>query len=194
MLEAMTAPLDPKLGTTQYRMYRDQIRDGDVLCFSGRHWLSSFIRKLSHGSYSHGALAFWWGERLMVLQAEARPGVQALPASRAIGNYNGSVEWHPLKAEYRTPQFEQLIAEIAMSRLGDPYSILDLVEIGLHYAIGTPLPKESRTQHTFVCSQYVAHCYSKAHLDLQPKRPDIGTTPEDLATSRYLGTPVRLKD
>lgn len=194
MLTSMDTKLDPKLGTTQYRMYRDQISDGDVLCFSGRHPLSAFIRKLSHGSYSHAGLAFWWGERLMVLQAEARPGVQALPASRAINHYNGTVDWHPLVAQYRTPDFEQAIAEVAMSRLGDPYSILDLVRIGLHYAIGTPLPKESRTHHSFVCSQYVAHCYSHAKLDLQPRRSDIGTTPEDLATSKYLGKAVRLKD
>ncbi len=68
---------DEDVGTLQYKKYRDQIDDGDVLCFSGRHWLSSFIRKLSHGSYSHAGLAFWWGDRLMVLQAEATPGVQA---------------------------------------------------------------------------------------------------------------------
>lgn len=188
-----SAKKDGDLGTLQYQAYRKQINDGDVLCFSGRHWLSAFIRKLSHGSYSHAGLAFWWGDRLMVLQAEARPGVQALPASRAIAMYGGTVDWYPLAAEHRNPEFEKDITEEAMARLGDPYSILDLVRIGLHYLFGTGLPKASRSRHSFVCSQYVAHCYSKARLDLEPRRADIGTTPEDLASSRYLSKPVRLK-
>lgn len=179
--------------TGNYEYLRGQISDGDVLCFSGHHWLSHFIQYLSHGRYSHGGLAFWWGDRLMVLQAEARPGVQAMPASRAIALYGGTVDWYPLKLEHRTDEFLKRITEVAMDRIGDPYSILDLVCIGLHYAIRTPLPKERRTKHTFVCSQYVAHCYSAVGLDLAPERSDIGTTPEDLSRSPYLGKPVRIK-
>lgn len=180
-------------GTDRYKEYRGQIADGDVLCFSGRHWLSNWIRRLTHGRYSHGGLAFWWDDRLMVLQAEAGPGVQSLPASRAIAKYSGTVDWYPLAPEHRTDVFVKTLTEVAMSRLGDPYSLLDLVRIGLHYAIGTRLPKETRTQHTFVCSQYVAHCYREAGLDLAPSRPDIGTTPEDLSRSPFLGKAVRLK-
>lgn len=179
--------------TAQYGEFRGKILDGDILCFSGDHWLSGLIRRLSHGRYSHGGLAFWWDERLMVLQAEAGPGVQALPASRAIAHYGGSVDWYPLQARYRSDEFKARLTEVAMLRLGDPYSLLDLVRIGLHYAIGTGLPKETRTKHRFVCSQYVAHCYHEAGLDLAPKRPDIGTTPEDLARSPYHGKAVRLK-
>jgi len=186
-------PAAVDLGTSRYKEYRGQIADGDVLCFSGKHWLSGFIRALSRGRYSHGGLAFWWDDRLMVLQAEAGPGVQALPASRAIANYAGTVDWYPLVGEHRSDAFVTKITEVAMSRLGDPYSKRDLIRIGLHYAFGTGLPKETRSKHSFVCSQYVAHCYSAAGFDLAPKRPDIGTTPEDLSRSPYLGTPVRLK-
>lgn len=187
-------PAAVEQGTGRYKEFRGQISDGDVLAFSGRHWLSNFIKYLSHGRYSHGGLAFWWDDRLMVLQAEAGPGVQALPASRAIAQYAGTVDWYPLAPEHRSDEFVKKLTEVAMDRIGDPYSLLDLVRIGLHYAIGTGLPREKRTKHSFVCSQYVAHCYSVAGLDLAPKRPDIGTTPEDLASSKYHGKAVRLKE
>jgi len=186
-------PAAVQLGTKRYAEYRGQISDGDVLCFSGRHWLSRFIQYLSHGRYSHGGLAFWWEDRLMVLQAVARPGVQALPASRAIAQYDGDVDWYPLALEFRTDKFVTDITEVAMDRIGDPYSLLDLVRVGLHYLVGTGLPKEKRSGHRFVCSQYVAYCYSEIGLDLKPDRPDIGTTPEDLARSPYHGKAVRLK-
>lgn len=189
----MTTPTIVDADTTEYQKYRGLIKDGDILCFSGRHWLSAWIRKLSHGRYSHAALAFWWGPRLMVLQAEARPGVEALPASRAISQYPGSVDWYPLRTEHRSKAFEDAIAAIAMDRLGDGFSIFDLIGIGLHYWIGTKLPEESRTNHKFVCAQYVAYCYSQVGLDLKPNRPDIGTTPQDVANSGYHGAPVRLK-
>lgn len=186
-------PTERTLDTDLYDQHRKQIRNGDILCFSGQHWLSAFIRRLSHGRYSHAGLAFWWGERLMVLQAEARPGVQALPASRAIDRYRGQVDWVPLKDEHRTPEFEAKLTEVAMELLGDPYSILDLVRVGFHYLIRTPLPKQARTPHTFVCAQYVAYCYSASGLDLEPRKPDIGTTPEEIARSKYHGPAVRLK-
>ncbi len=172
--------------TLDYEQVRERIRDGDVLCFRGAAPLSKLIMRLSHGQFSHGALAFWWNDRLMVLQAELGPGVQAVPVSRAVGRYDGRVEWFTLRDEHRTEARIDALRRAAQMRLGDPYSTIDLVLVGLHYAIGTPLPVKRRTDHEFVCSQYVAHCYAKAGLDLAPSKPEIGTTPEDLARSSYL--------
>ncbi|MEI8256646.1 MAG: hypothetical protein WCJ30_13310 [Deltaproteobacteria bacterium] len=165
---------------------RARIRDGDVLCFSGRTWLSRLIMRLSRGQFSHSGLAFWWEDRLMVLQVELFPGVQALPVSRAVGAYDGRVEWYSLKDELRTKKTIDALRRVAQTRLGDRYSVLDLVLVGLHYAIGTPLPRARRTDHEFVCSQFVAHCYTFVGLDLEPAKPDIGTTPDDLARSPHL--------
>lgn len=172
--------------TISYDEARPHIRDGDVLCFRGRTGISKLIMKLSHGQFSHGALAFWWGDRLMVLQAEYGPGVQAVPVSRAVGKYNGNVEWFALRDEDRSEERMAKLRHVAQKRLGDRYSVVELFLVGLHYAIGTALPKERRTPHEFVCSQYVAYCYAKVGLDLAPTRPDIGTTPEDLTRSPHL--------
>lgn len=172
--------------TLSYREVRERIRDGDVLCFTGRTVLSRFIMRLSRGKFSHSGLAFWWADRLMVLQVELLPGVQALPVSRAVGAYDGRVEWFSLKDELRTEARIDALRRVAQMRLGDPFSVLDLVLIGLHYSIGTPLPGGRRTNHEFVCSQFVAHCYATAGLDLEPAKPDIGTTPDDLARSPHL--------
>lgn len=184
---AQRDPEAPDAGLTlDYADVRKEIRDGDVLCFRGAAALSKVIMKLSKGQFSHGALAFWWNDRLMVLQAELGPGVQAVPVSRAVGRYDGRVEWFTLRDEHRTAERIDTLRRAAQMHLGDPYSAVDLFLVGLHYAIGTPLPKVRRTEHEFVCSQYVAYCYAQAGLDLAPSKPDIGTTPEDLARSPFL--------
>jgi hypothetical protein len=186
-------PQKKKLDVGDYGQYRGRILDGDILCFSGQHWLSSLIRWATHGRYSHAGLAFWWGERLMVLQAEAGPGVQALPASRAIGEYRGKVDWYPLAPERRTPEFLADITKIAMERLGDSYSIWHLVAAGFHQAWKTPLPRETQHPRTFICAQYVAYCYQQAHCGLLPGHTNLATTPEDIAKSTVHGAAVRLK-
>ena len=171
--------------TLSYPEVRASIRDGDVLCFRGNASLSKLIMKLSGGSFSHTAIAFWWGQSLMALQVEV-PGVQVVPVSRAVGSYDGNVEWFALKEEYRTPERIDKLRQVAQNSLGDRYSVLDLFLVGLHYAVGTQLPNPNRSSLEFICAHYVAHCYSTVGLDLAPNRAHLATTPEDLARSPLL--------
>ena len=177
----------PKSGLTlTYQEVREKIRDGDVLCFQGSAGLSRFIMRVSGGKFSHAGIAFWWGDRLMVLQVELMPGVQALPVSRAVGLYPGRVEWYSLKDEHRQDHHLEKLRHEALRALGDGYSVSGLFLVGLHYLFGTPLPRPDKHQHEYVCSEYVAHCFSKAGLDLDPDKDDNATTPMDLALSNLL--------
>lgn len=177
--------LDTGLKLT-YAEVREQIRDGDVLCFQGRAGLSRFIMKVSGGQFSHAGIAFWWADRLMVLQVELMPGVQALPVSRAVGLYPGRVEWYSLKDEHRADERLVRLRHEALRALGDGYSVSGLFLVGMHYLFGTPLPRPDKKQHEYVCSEYVAHCFSRAGLDLDPDKDDNATTPMDLALSQLL--------
>src|SRR5580704_2391216 len=84
---------EPAPTMIQYNDVRSRIADGDVILFRGTILLSRIIELVSHGDYSHCAIAADWGERKMVLQAELVGGVQAVPMSVAVGTYKGRVDW-----------------------------------------------------------------------------------------------------
>src|SRR5580692_3079477 len=101
----MTQPTDssgpssaPQLN---YADIRSQVEDGDVLLFRGTIFFSRAIEKISHGAYSHCAIAVDWGERKMILQAELMGGVQAVPMSVAVGTYKGRVDWYKIAPAVR---------------------------------------------------------------------------------------------
>lgn len=171
-----------------YPEVRSQIRDGDVLCFRGDGCLSRTIMQASKGRYSHAGLALWWGTRLMVVQAELTPGVQAVPISRAVDHYPGSVDWYALSDDHRSPETIDALVGAALAALGQGYSVSGLLRLGFHYAVGWPMgdAKVESEGASFICSELVAHCFSRAGIDLVPKEPDSATSPEDISTSRYL--------
>ena len=82
----------------KYAQARDQIKNGDVLMYKGRGLVSSVIRWVTHSPYSHAALAAWWNQRLMVMEAKGQ-GVIVNPTSRSIRHYRGDVEWFSCKDE-----------------------------------------------------------------------------------------------
>ena len=69
----------------RYGDIRSHVDDGDVMLFRGTLLLSRMIERLSHGAYSHCAIAANWRERKMILQAQIVGGVQAVPLSVAVG-------------------------------------------------------------------------------------------------------------
>jgi hypothetical protein len=96
----MTLPSDPSgVPAGQQLNYgdiRNLVEDGDVVLFRGTIFFSRAIEKISHGAYSHCAIATNWGERKMLLQAELMGGIQAVPMSVAVGTYTGRVDWYKI--------------------------------------------------------------------------------------------------
>jgi hypothetical protein len=175
-------PIDQQLN---YGDIRDRVEDGDIVLFRGTVFLSRAIERISHGAYSHCAIAAAWGERKMILQAELMGGVQAVPMSVAVGTYRGRVDWYKIRPEWRAKlDMRTLLAE-ARADLGLTYATSDLLRVAAHSLFGARLPDDCDNPHALFCSQYVARCFRKAGLPLCTDT-DVGTSPSEIAASEVL--------
>jgi hypothetical protein len=167
----------------QYLEIRDQIQDGDLFLFRGTVFLSLLIEKYSHGQYSHCAIAANWGDRKMVLQAELVGGVQAIPASVAIGAYRGRVDWFQILPEVRAKMNIAAMLAEAKSDLGLTYATSDLLRVAAHNIFSAALPADCDDPKALFCSQYVARCYRRAGCILGPT--DVGVSPSGIAGAAH---------
>jgi hypothetical protein len=175
-------PASPQLA---YDDIRARVADGDVILFRGTIFLSRAIEKISHGTYSHCAIAANWGERKMILQAELLGGVQAVPLSVAVGTYKGQVDWFAIAPSWRSKlNVAALLAE-ARADLGLTYATSDLLRVAAHNIFGAALPSDCDNPHALFCSQYVERCFRKAGVALC-KDSDVGTSPSAIAASEVL--------
>jgi hypothetical protein len=191
----MTLPGDPgAIPAVQlnYGDIRGQVEDADVLLFRGTIFFSRAIEKISHGAYSHCAIAANWAERKMLLQAELMGGIQAVPMSVAVGTYKGQVDWYKIVPAVRAKlDVAALLAE-ARADLGLTYATSDLLRVAAHNLFGVSLPEDSDNPHALFCSQYVERCFRKAGVSLC-KDSDVGTSPSEIADSnvlKFMGTIV----
>jgi hypothetical protein len=170
-----------------YGAIRSQIRTGDVLLFRGESPLSRFIRWGSKSVYSHAAMAAWWGPRLVLFQAVGQ-GVQVVPISAEVDEYDGQVDWFTLAPKYEAMLDREKVVDFAITELAKPYGHAAVVELivrmAFHQFRGTTDPKAHPS--SLFCSEYVSRCYREAGLKLRPDEADAFTSPGDLATSGYL--------
>jgi cell wall-associated NlpC family hydrolase len=166
---------------------RSRIRTGDILLFQGRGPLSRLIRWGSKSAYSHVGMAAWWNARLVVLQAAGR-GVEVLPVSLAVHEYDGQVDWYTLAADVDARLDRERLFHVAVDKLGTPYATVSLLELMWRMLLGafrwTPDPKVE--PEAIFCSQYVSYCYREAGLDLREDTEDACTSPGDLAVCGLL--------
>jgi hypothetical protein len=181
-----------------YSHVRPDIQDGDVLLWRGNYFTSIVFRLLTRSQYTHAAIAAWWGERLMILQAEL-VGIQAVPLSATVKRYNGLVDWYRIKDEHRSA-VDKVLAK-ATKDLGRAFGIVAMIKSTwkrflrvtgiVHRRLGFSPPRKS--SRAMFCSQYVARCFSEGGLPLTP-RPDIDTLPGDIKDSDVLEFQVTIHD
>ena len=182
----LTAPAQvPEDQQLQYGDIRALVEDGDILLFRGTIFLSRVIERVSHGAYSHCAIAAGWGERKMILQAEIMGGVQVVPMSVAVGTYRGRVDWYKVKPEVRAKLNMAVLLAEARADLGLTYATSDLLRVAAHSLFGAGLPSDCDNPHALFCSQYVERCFRKAGVALC-KDSDVGTSPSQIAGSPIL--------
>lgn len=177
-------PEGPREG---YDSIRHRVRDGDILLFQGKGFMSRFIRWGSDSPYSHAGMMAWWGPRLMVLQAAGR-GVEVLPVSRAVYEYDGRVDWWTVAPGRDAELDRKELLRVAMTHLGKPYATVGLVELVWLMLLGKfrGRPDPRTDPESMFCSQYVSYCYRMAGLDLRTDTDDACTSPGDLATCGLL--------
>jgi hypothetical protein len=178
-------PLVPLERLKTYAEVRGQVEDCDVFLFRGRYLISKLFERVDFSYYSHAALASWWGDRLMILQAEG-PGIQAIPMSVAVGTYPGRVDWYKLKKDDFTGWEKRLAAVLteAKSDLGLGYGFVDLLRNIWHWIAKVKLADPVYPRAMF-CSEYVERCFREGGMSLTD-RPDIATFPKDIAASPHL--------
>lgn len=171
----------------RYDDVRLRIRTGDILLFQGTSALSRFIRWGSQSTYSHAGMAAWWGPRLVVFQAAGR-GIEVLPLSSAVDDYDGRVDWWTVRRDYDVELDRSKLVDTALTELGKPYATARLMAVVWRMAIGRfrGLPDPKADPEAMFCSQYVSYCYRAAGLDLRPDTSDDCTSPGDLALSGRL--------
>jgi hypothetical protein len=185
-MATLSAPASvPEDQQLQYGDIRARVEDGDILLFRGTIFLSRVIERVSHGAYSHCAIAATWGERKMILQAEIMGGVQAVPMSVAVGTYKGRVDWYKLRPEVRAKLDLAVLLSEARADLGLTYATSDLLRVAAHSLFGAGLPTDCDNPHALFCSQYVERCFRKAGVFLSADS-DVGTSPSGIANSQSL--------
>ena len=192
----------PTQQSTHYSKVRPHIQDGDVLLWRGHYVISTVFRLATGSWYTHAAIAVWWGERLMILQAEPA-GLQAVPLSNTVKRYDGLVDWYKIKDEYRNQVDMRKVLAEAKKDLGLPFGILAALSSSwnrflhisgiVHRRLGFPLFRSPRNRRAMFCSQYVSRCFRAGGLPLT-SHPDIDTLPGDVARSDRLEFQTRIHD
>lgn len=169
-----------------------EISDGDILLFRGTSCISKMFQASTGSYYSHSAMAVWWGDRLMVLQAAA-VGVQAVPFFKAVCRYKGSVDWYSLQRDsfIADSAFEERLRSVlaeAKTNIGTPFGLVEVIHaIWLHLTRRrhkTRLRQLARPKAMF-CSMFVAWCFYKGGLPLVEDEPEK-TFPQDFEDSARL--------
>ncbi len=177
----------------KYAQARDQIKNGDVLMYKGRGLVSSVIRWVTHSPYSHAALAAWWNQQLMVMEAKGQ-GVVVNSTSRSIRHYRGDVEWFSCKEEISEDDRLRMV-KFAQEELGKSYGRWKTILLGIKILFEHDLEKRDRLKRgkKLFCSEYVAQIYNSIGLDLRKGRSDRFTKPGDIANSPLLEKRGQLK-
>ena len=190
-----SGPYPAVTASVKYQDIRDQIRTGDILLFSGRVALSHVIERLSHSKYSHVAFLTRWGDRIIAMQSDLR-GVEVIPASMLVCQYEGRVEWWRLGEAHRRTLDVRDFLDRALTLVGVKFGFLPLVWLGIKIMLGMSVYRKfSRLRpSTLYCSQFVSYCYKNEGIDINAKAGVNGTSPSDFAMSGLFVQPHQLFD
>ena len=168
---------------SRYEEVRLQIKNGDVIMYTGKKIFARLISWLTRSPYSHAGIAVWWNERLMVMEAVMR-GVTIAPLSRNICQHHGNVEWFTSKQEISDEDRLRMVI-FAQEELGKSYARWKAVLFGLKILLNRNLNRKDqlRMENKLFCSQYVAQIYNSIGLDLKKNREDRFMSPGDIARS-----------
>ncbi len=167
-----------------YQTARLMIKDGDILLFKGKSIKSRIIEWLTQSEYSHAAVAVWWGEQLMVIEAIWR-GVIVDPLQRSIRRYKGSVDWWRLKKELEPDERAQLV-KFALMQLSKGYAFWRIARFLwriIEFYIKGLFEQDRSVAKKYFCSQFVSATYNQIGIDLCPENSDWFTSAGDIAKS-----------
>jgi hypothetical protein len=160
-----------------YEANRDNFQTGDLIFFSGNHWLSNLIRLRSKGAWSHVGVVVKIEEinRLFLVESILEVGVRMIPLSFLAKNYdghyhhyNGRVAW--ARYENLTPDKALIIKEFALDNLSKQYDKKEYYRILWRTIVG-----KEKVFHDdkYTCSEYVREAFRQAGIYLKYERGDF---------------------
>jgi hypothetical protein len=171
-------------GFVHYAGIRGGIRDGDILLFRGKSWLSRMICRITRSPYSHAAIVTWWNDRLMVLEAVGK-GVVVSRMSIVVNQYSGKIDLWTTDRDLARAE----VIRAAQRLLGKRYSPYKLLRNLARLVLGRPRHDEADPEappEDFVCSEFVSRVWRAGGIDLVQDSPDVYTKPSDIAKSPHL--------
>ena len=171
-------------GFVHYAGIRRGIRDGDILLFRGKSWLSRMICRITRSPYSHAAIVAWWDERLMVLEAVGK-GVVVSRMSVVVNQYSGKIDLWTTDRDLARAE----VIRAAQRLFGKRYSPYKLIRNLARLVLGRPRHDEADPEappEDFVCSEFVSRVWRAGGIDLVQDSPDVYTKPSDIAKSPHL--------
>lgn len=158
-----------------YEDIRSELKNGDILLFSGVEPFSYLIRWATRSPWSHVGFVFRLEaiDRVMVLQAVTNAGASCVALSglvNGVGSKQKPYRGGLLVA--RHADFEGLanaanlraMSMFAVDRFGAPYSPGEIVKIAVRVIAGwlnKPMPKLLEADDEYICSEYAAACFER---------------------------------
>ena len=163
-----------------YGECRDSIKNGDIVLFRGRSWISRAIRWMTNSPYSHAGVVAWWDDRVLVLEAVGK-GIVATRLSHVVHHYDGQCELWSTDGELARTE----VIRAAQLLLGRSYSSSKVL------ALLRRLVLRSRARavdpviapDAFVCSEFVSRVWRAGGIDLKADVADRFTLPVHIARS-----------
>jgi uncharacterized protein YycO len=160
-----------------YETIRNDFQTGDLVFFSGNHWLSNLIRLRSSGAWSHVGIVIKIEEinRLFLVESILEVGVRMIPLSFLVKNYDGHknpydgrVAW--ARYEHLTPEQSLSIKEFAVDNLSKQYDNKEYYRILWRTIVG-----KEKVFHDdkYTCSEYVREAFKHAGIYLKYERGDF---------------------
>lgn len=159
-----------------YDSIRDELKTGDLIFFSGDHWLSGLIRWRSRSAWSHVGIVVKIEEmdRVFLVESIIETGVRLIPMSFIVKNYHGNnkpyegrVAWARHSSLKNSPEQLQKVKEFCFDNLTKQYDNKEYYRIMWRTLVGR---KEIFHDHKFTCSEYVLEAYRHAGLELPKER------------------------
>ena len=165
-----------------YEAMRDEFRTGDLIFFSGNHWLSGLIRCRSKSAWSHVGMVVRIEEldKVFLVESILEVGVRMLPLSFVFRDYagdqkpySGRVAWarHGLISEDFPKQ--KLLKGFCLDNLSKQYDRKEYWRILWRSYWGKA---DFFEDDKFTCAEYIYEAFKYANIEL-PKEKGVFISP-----------------
>lgn len=174
-------------------LHATDIRDGDLLLFRGRGWVSRLIGVAGRSEYSHAAKAIWWAGDLFCCEVRELKGGRAVTLESQVRRCPGRIDVFETNPDARWSDYDRQSAVRFMRRLaGCDYGYRGVFRAALRhfllwrFLVRPDMDDKRVTDQPPFCSEACAMADRiGGGVDPVPQLADRITEPGDLARSPF---------